>query len=145
MVPKALDIPAQAAEFIVARRVGRLATADPEAAPHVVPVCYAFDGRRIYSALDRKPKRVAQRQLKRVRNILANPRVALVIDDYAEDWSLLAYVLVEGEAHLLEDGEERDGAEAMLREKYPQYREALPEGCPIIGIIPDKVVTWGRV
>lgn len=125
--------------------MARLATADADGAPHVIPVCYAFDGRHIYSALDLKPKRVASRRLKRVRNILANPRVALVIDDYSEDWGALAYVLVQGLAALLEEGEERDRAERLLREKYPQYDSLLEEGSAILKIVPQRATGWGRV
>ena len=137
-------IPEEAAAFVAARRVGRLATADAEGRPHVVPVCYAFDGRRIYTAVDRKPKSRPARGLKRVLNILANPNVALVVDDYSEDWSDLAYVLVRGSAEFLEDGEERAVAESLLRDKYPQYREMLAPGCAVIAITPTKTVAWGR-
>ena len=136
---------AAAAAFVAAGRVGRLATSDDLGRPHVVPVCYAFDGRRIYTAVDRKPKRRPARGLKRVLNILANPNVALVVDDYSEDWSELAYVLVHGSAELLEDGEERAAAETLLRDKYPQYRELLDPGCAVIAITPTKTVAWGRV
>ena len=125
--------------------MARLATADAKGTPHVIPICYAFDGRHIYSAIDLKPKRVAALQLKRVRNIATNPRVALVIDDYSEDWSALAYVLVQGEAQMLESGEERARAESMLREKYPQYAELLAEGCAVLKITPERITSWGCV
>ena len=131
--------------FIAGHRVGRLATADAGGTPHVIPVCYAFDGRRLYSALDLKPKRVEPRRLRRVRNILENPRVALVIDDYSEDWSELAYVLVLGVAEIVDGGSERDNAELLLRDKYPQYLDLLKEGSAIIRITPDRVASWGAV
>jgi PPOX class probable F420-dependent enzyme len=139
------EVSEQERRFIADHRVGRLATADASGRPHVVPVCYAYDGRRIYTALDRKPKRVSARGLKRVRNVLANPNVALIIDHYSEDWSRLAYVLVQGSAVLLEDGEERAAAERLLRDKYPQYHGLLEEGSIVIRITPEKVVSWGRV
>ncbi len=131
--------------FIGRHRVGRLATADASGTPHVVPVCYAFDGEHIYSALDLKPKRVAARRLKRVRNVLENPRVALVIDEYSEDWDRLAYVLVQGTAALLEGGEEQRHAVALLRQKYPQYAGLLEQDALVLKLTPQKVVTWGRV
>ena len=137
-------MPDEAAAFVAARRVGRRAAADERGRPHVVPVCYAFDGHRIYTAVDRKPKRRPARGLKRVLNVLANPNVALVVDDYSEDWTELAYVLVHGSAELLEDGEERTAAETLLRDKYPQYRELLDPGCAVIAITPTKTVAWGR-
>ncbi len=70
--------------------------------PLVVPICYVFDDECIYSPLDEKPKVVATLHLQRVRNIAANPRAALVIDDYAEDWSQLSYVLITGVAEVIE-------------------------------------------
>ena len=138
-----MEVPAKAQVFISAHRVARLATADADGTPHVVPICYAYDGQHIYSALDLKPKRVAASRLRRVRNITANPRVALVIDDYSEDWSRLGYVLVQGTAAILERGEERRRAEAMLREKYPQYGRMLEEGSTVLRVTPEKVVSWG--
>lgn len=130
------------ATFIDFRRIARLATADAGGAPYVVPVCYAFDGRRIYSAIDMKPKRGGGRVLKRVRNILENPHVALVIDDYSEDWSELAYVMVRGVADIIESGEERQRAEDLLRQKYRQYETMLQPGCPVIRITPERVISW---
>ena len=132
----------EAAEFIRAHRVARLATADASGAPYAVPVCYAFDGERIYTAIDLKPKRVDGRALKRVRNILENPQVALVIDDYSENWSELAYVMVRGVADLVESGEERQLAEDLLRQKYRQYEIMLQPGCPVIRIAPERVISW---
>ena len=133
------------AQFIVSHRVARLATADAGGAPYAVPICYAFDGERIYTAIDLKPKTVGGSQLKRVRNILENRNVAIVIDDYSEDWSELAYVMIRGTAEIIEGGEERDCAEALLREKYAQYAEMLEPGCAVIRIIPKRVATWGAV
>ncbi len=108
-------------------------------------MCYAFDGARIYTALDLKPKRVEGRMLKRVRNILENPRVALVIDDYSETWIDLAYVLIHGVACIVDSGDEQRLGEGLLRSKYPQYRELLEPGATMISITPERVVSWGRV
>ena len=133
------------ASFIASRRVARLATADASGVPHAVPICYAFDGVSIFSAIDLKPKRVGAPQLRRVRNILGNPWVAVIIDDYSEDWSALAYVLVRGPAEMMAQGEERDRAADMLRDKYPQYRELLPQGAAVLKMTPDAVTGWGRL
>lgn len=130
-------------KFIDSRRVGRLATADALGSPHAIPICYAFDGVCVYSALDLKSKRVEGRQLKRVRNIIENPQVALVVDDYSEDWSQLAYVLIQGTAAILQDGEEQARAESILRDKYPQYEKLLEPGCTIIKIVPHRIISWG--
>src|SRR5262245_43398201 len=113
-------------QFINSHRVARLATADAKGRPAVVPICYAFDGKAFYSAIDQKPKRVDVMKLQRVRNIRVNSQVALVIDDYSENWSELIYVVVHGVAEIIDSGEsvsaERDAAVAALRLKYEQYR-----------------------
>ena len=136
---------ARLASFVSSRRVARLATADASGRPHVVPICYAFDGDSLYSAIDLKPKRVGPRQLKRVRNVLDNPQVAVIVDDYSEDWSALGYVLIRGAAEIMDEGQDRERAEDMLRDKYPQYRDLLPQGAVILKITPDSVTGWGRV
>ena len=139
-----MELESQVEAFLASHRVGHLATSDSRGEPHVIPVCYAYEAGAIYSALDLKPKRVRSRELKRVRNIRSNPRVALIVDDYSEDWDALAYVLVQGQAVVLESGAERQRAEALLREKYNQYEELLEPGCPALKITPERVVTWGR-
>ena len=132
--------------FIDAQRAGRLATASADGPPHVVPVCYARDGASFYVALDAKPKRVAPTQLRRVRNILENPLVALVIDRYSDDWSELAYLLIRGAAALLPAGDaEHAHAIGLLRVRYPQYRAMPIEQQPAIVIRAASVVAWGAV
>jgi coenzyme F420-0:L-glutamate ligase/coenzyme F420-1:gamma-L-glutamate ligase len=132
--------------FLNAQRVGRLATADMAGRPHVIPVCYACDGAAVYIALDTKPKRVAPQRLKRVRNLLENPQVALVVDRYSDDWSELAYVLVRGTARLLppEDAMHQH-AVTLLRQRYVQYRAMPLHEQPVIMIEPQSVVVWGNV
>ena len=122
--------------------VGHLATADANGRPHVIPVCFVYNGQYIYSVLDAKPKRGSLTGLRRVRNILANPRVSLVIDHYDEDWTRLWYLLVQGRADLVEDGPEPPAAIARLRDKYPQYREMPLDGNPVIRITPERVTGW---
>jgi len=115
-------LPAFAAELLRESRVARLGTADRAGQPLVVPVCYVFDGRACFSAIDAKPKRVPARELRRVRNIAENPRVSLVVDRYDEEWSRLCWVIVQGRAEILTEGPERAGAVDLLRAKYAQYR-----------------------
>lgn len=125
-------------------RLGHLATADAGGEPSLVPVCYAYDGRAIYTAIDHKPKRREGAQLKRVRNILQNPRVAFLVDHYDEDWSQLYYVLVRGRAALVSDPQERQYALGLLEEKYVQYREAkLAQGEGLVlRITLEQVRLW---
>jgi PPOX class probable F420-dependent enzyme len=129
--------------FTAAGRVARLATVDEAGVPHLVPVVYATDGRAYYSPIDAKPKRTPPERLKRVRNIRANPRVALLIDRYDEDWTRLRYVLVRGRAELLRGGEEWRAARALLEAKYPQYgaMPLAPDGL-LIKIVPERVAAW---
>lgn len=108
----------------------------------MIPVCYAYDGEAIYSVLDAKPKSTALLQLRRVRNILANPQVSIVADHYEDDWSRLRYVLVSGEASMLQDGEEWTQAIVLLREKYPQYQEMDLDESPVIKITPSRFSPW---
>ncbi|MEK6320153.1 MAG: TIGR03668 family PPOX class F420-dependent oxidoreductase [Acidobacteriota bacterium] len=141
-----LDIDESTQEFIRRHRVARLATSDTGGQPAVVPICYAFDGERFYVALDEKPKSVADHELKRVRNIRANPRVAIVIDDYSEDWNKLIYVLVSGTGEILspaEDASEHARAVELLREKYPQYRSMAIDERPMIKVTPARFKRWG--
>ena len=132
------------AAFINGRRVARLATADGQGAPHLIPICFAYDGEHFYSVLDRKPKRTSVTKLKRVRNILSNPNVALVLDHYQEDWSGLWYLLVTGTAQLIHDGDEHRRSIGLLKEKYPQYRNMGIEQSPVIKITPSKLTSWGQ-
>ncbi|PYM90979.1 MAG: TIGR03668 family PPOX class F420-dependent oxidoreductase [Candidatus Rokuibacteriota bacterium] len=135
---------AAAAELLRESRVARLGTADREGQPLVVPVCYVFDGRACFSAIDAKPKRVAPRALRRVRNIADNPRVSLVVDRYDEDWSQLCWVIVQGRADILGEGPERALAVDLLRAKYPQYRAmGLDRDTAIvIRISPERTTFW---
>ena len=132
--------------FLVRRRVARLATADADGEPHAIPVCFAYTPGAVYIALDEKPKDVPPTRLKRVRNILENPRVALVADRYSEDWSLLAFVMVRGTAGLIEpDTKEHGAAVRLLRGKYHQYETMRIEENPVIALGPEKVASWGAL
>tara|TARA_B100001179_G_scaffold72645_1_gene50850 strand:+ start:4677 stop:5111 length:435 start_codon:yes stop_codon:yes gene_type:complete len=128
--------------FLRSARTGHLATADAKGRPQVVPVCFVFDGQAIYSVLDAKPKTTPLRQLRRVKNILANPRVSLVVDHYEENWDKLQYILVSGDAELLESDEKWAVAIAMLREKYPQYQAMDLDQSPVIKITPVRYSPW---
>ena len=141
-----IQIEERVSEFIRAHRVARLATADAAGRPAVIPICYVFNGDWFYSVIDQKPKRVDLMQLRRLRNIRVNPNVALVIDDYSENWSELVYVLVHGVATIIDTDEsaevERAAAIAALRSKYEQYRSMAIDGNPLIKIVPNQVRFW---
>jgi PPOX class probable F420-dependent enzyme len=104
-----------------------------------------FDGRRVYSPIDEKPKTISPLRLKRARNIAANPRVAVIIDRYDEDWQRLAYVLISGKARLLHRGTNHRKAVSLLRKKYRQYRNMALDKRPVIVIAPTHVSSWGKI
>ena len=110
---------------IARARVGHLATSDGTT-PSVVPVCFVLLGETVYQAIDAKPKSITPTRLRRVRNIRANPRAALLVDEYVEDWRRLWYVLLRGRARIVERGLEHQRAIVALRKKYPQYRTTVP-------------------
>jgi PPOX class probable F420-dependent enzyme len=112
-------------------RVARLATADADGRPHLVPVVFALDGDTLYTAVD-DVKRKTTTRLRRLRNIAANPQVALLADHYEDDWNALWWVRADGTARLVDPGEpEAARARALLAERYPEYRDAPPPGVAI--------------
>jgi PPOX class probable F420-dependent enzyme len=117
-------------------RVGRIATVTPEGRPHVVPFVFVLDGDTLYSSVDAKPKRSPE--LKRLRNIRANPAVEVVVDEYGEPWPGLWWVRMQGRGEVLEDGPERDRGLALLVEKYPDYRDAEPQGA----VVAVRIERW---
>jgi PPOX class probable F420-dependent enzyme len=127
-------------------RVARLATVSPEGAPHVIPVCFVFDGSVLYSAIDRKPKRAPLRKLARLTNIETNPQVALILDEYDDDWERLWYVLVRGKAELLTAEVEHELAVTRLKAKYAQYSAGMLDvDAPVLRITPERITSWGNL
>jgi PPOX class probable F420-dependent enzyme len=121
-------------------RVARLATIRPDGRPHIVPIVFALDGDLLYSIVDAKPKRGPD--LVRLRNIAAEPRVSLLVDDYAEDWQALWWVRADGIATVVDSGPPRDVAIRLLHEKYRQYDEwATPFGGAVVVRI-DRWSFW---
>ncbi len=129
-------------EFLRKSRLAHLATSSKHGKPHVVPVCYVYDGVSIYSSIDEKPKRADPKRLRRVLNIIENPHVSMIVDQYAEDWNKLRYVMVQGSARIVHEGDEHRRAVSLLREKYPQYNAMKLEDRPIIKIEPVRVAVW---
>jgi PPOX class probable F420-dependent enzyme len=132
-------------KFLSDRRIAHLATADAQAAPHVVPVCFAVAQSTLYITIDEKPKRIPGTALKRLRNISENPTVAVVVDRYDEDWALLGWVMLRGRAEILPEGTEHDDAQALLRQRYRQL-EAMQIGkLPVIAIRIEHSASWGNL
>jgi PPOX class probable F420-dependent enzyme len=115
--------------------------------PHVVPVCFAVvDPCTLVFAIDDKPK-AAGRPLKRLRNLEENPRFALVVDVWDEDWSGLGYVLVSGRGSVVTDRARRSSAIGALRARYPQYVAMGLDAHrhPVVELAIERVHRWGRL
>lgn len=130
--------------FLHRSRVAHLATADRLSVPHLVPVCFCVDGLSVYITVDEKPKRT-DIPLKRVRNILENPAVAVTVDRWDEDWTRLGWIMLRGKADILTDGEEHDMAQERLRLRYPQYRPMDLAPLPVIAVRIQRVLSWGAL
>lgn len=126
---------ARARELFASSAAARLATADRDGRPHLVPITFAVIGDVVVTAVDHKPK--STRSLKRLRNIAENPRVTLLVDHYEDDWSRLWWVRADGEAEV---GRAVDapGSVAALTAKYEQYRSHPPDG----DLITIRVLRW---
>jgi PPOX class probable F420-dependent enzyme len=138
-------------ELLGEARRAVLATTASDNRARLVPVTFAISitGQSklpvLYSALDDKPKSVADsRDLARVRDIVARPRVTLLVDRWSEDWTQLAWLRLEGAASLVDadDTPEHDTAVNLLRAKYPQYARHRLEDAPVIKIEVDRVTGW---
>jgi PPOX class probable F420-dependent enzyme len=131
---------AEARELLASARVARLATCDRGGAPHLVPITFAVEEDTILTAVDHKPKRTIH--LRRLANIEANPRVAVLADRYEEDWSKLWWARADGLARILQPGAEgHANAVAQLAARYTQYAERRPEG-PAIEISVSRWSGW---
>src|SRR5436190_7310162 len=111
------ELPDWASELLADARVARLGLLDDEGAPRVLPVTFALAGDALCSAVDHKPKRSPE--LARLRWLRRDPRAALTVDRYADDWDELAWVQVLGEVRV---ADRADQALAALRDKYARYR-----------------------
>ena len=119
--------------------MARLATIDPDGRAHLVPNVFAIDGDTLYSAVDRKPKR--SRTLRRIEKARARPDVTILVDHYEDDWRRLWWIRLRGRARVLDEGDERERALALLAEKYPQYRDERPDG-PVLAVDVTEVRAW---
>ena len=139
-------VPPAVEEFIERARVARLATIDSEFKPHLVPVVFVFNGNHFFIPVDEKRKTAKPEKLKRIRNIQDNPNVTLLIDEYSEDWTKLAFVMIQGKASVATNEEgniQVREAYKKLMTKYLQYQKvSVGEMCIII--TPKKVASWSN-
>jgi PPOX class probable F420-dependent enzyme len=133
--------PEQARGRFASARVGRLATADGEGVPRVVPIVFAVDGDVVYSAVDAKPKRTTA--LRRLADVRANPRASILVDHYDDaDWNALWWVRADGTARVLDpaDAEARH-AVTLLADRYQQHAQMPPAG-PVLAVDVRRWSGW---
>jgi len=125
--------------LVLAARVARLATIDPDGRAHLVPIVFVLDGETLYTAVDAKPKR--SRRLRRIENARVRPDVTVLVDHYADDWDGLWWVRLRGRARVLDSGQEAAQALRLLAEKYEQYRRERP-GLPVLAVDVRDWLGW---
>jgi PPOX class probable F420-dependent enzyme len=131
--------------LVAAAPVARLATLRPDGTPRLVPITFVLLDGLICSAVDEvKPKTTTR--LARLADIERDPRVGIVVDHYADDWSELWWVRVDGTAAAYESGaheggELRDRALGALAAKYPAYAATPPTG-PLLVVTPTRWAGW---
>jgi len=119
--------------------VARLATVDADGRPHIVPICFALDEQTLYFAVDSKPKQTTN--LKRLRNIAANPAISVLVDHYEADWDKLWWVRLDGVARVVTDDGEVKKALRLLAARYSQYRATTPAG-PVVAVAVAGMTGW---
>lgn len=119
--------------------MGRLATLSPGGRPHIVPCCFVLDDQTAYSAVDAKPKSTLA--LRRLENVKGNASCSLLVDHYTEAWTELWWVRLDGSGRVIEKGDERERALALLKAKYEQYRETTPPG-PVLALDIESWRMW---
>lgn len=136
-------------DLLAGARRAVLATIAPNGRPRLVPICFVLDDTRpvLYTPLDDKPKRIDEPlRLARVRDLLADPRVSVLVDRWDEDWARLAWLRCDGTATLLEPNVLDHGAAAVaLRAKYPQYAPHRLEARPLIRVVLVRATSWGTL
>ena len=119
--------------------VARLSTVRPDGGPHVVPMVLALVEDTVYSAVDAKPKR--SRDLQRLVNIRADPRCALLVDHYEDDWSRLWWVRADGRGEVVDGPSGAHPGIRALVQRFPQYRDDPPAG-PLLVVSVERWSGW---
>ena len=125
-------------QMIERERVCRVATVSADGKAHLVPVCHALADGKIYFG--------SGNDARKVRNLEANPSCAVTVDLYAEDWTYLKGVMIQGQATIIPGGPRFRKARSLLYRKYPQYESdaALDEkDSVIVEVVPTAVFSWG--
>jgi len=126
------------AQLIERERVCHVATVNEEGMPHLVPVCAVVADGRIYFG--------SGNDARKVKNLETNPRVAVTVDLYSDDWAHIKGVMVQGTATLIARGPRFRKLRALLYRKYPQYATdaAIEESdSVVVEVTPTAVFSWG--
>jgi PPOX class probable F420-dependent enzyme len=137
---KLAELPRWADELLRAESVAHLGIVDEGGHPRVLPVTFAVAEGRIWSAVDEKPKRPGTRELARLRYLRRDPRAALTVDHYSDDWEELAWVQVLGRVKVVEAADGGVGLASLL-DKYEPYRQSPPPG-PLLALEPTRCLSW---
>lgn len=109
-------LPEAVREFIARAPVCRIATVGPGGEPSLTPVCPVFDGEAtVY--IDVSSRGITASGLGR------NERIAVLFDEYYDDWSKLKSVLLRCRAEPAQ-GDEKARAWELIRAKFPQSKDA---------------------
>lgn len=131
-------------EFLAQARLARMATCDPRTLqPHVVPVWYSWDGKHLWIS--------SFRSTRKIREIEANPRLSVVIDEGDGDAPTRG-VILEGSAELVRDPKLVQPGALVIYTRYlgedgvldaePQSWLNDPDNL-LIKLKPHKVIVWG--
>jgi PPOX class probable F420-dependent enzyme len=124
---------------VAASPVARLATLRADGTPRLVPVTFVLLDGMLWSAVDDvKPK--SGRRLARLDDVDRDPRAALLVDHYEDDWDRLWWVRVDGTAEIRDAPACRPALDALAA-KYPCYRDAPPPG-PVLVLTPERWAGW---
>lgn len=128
--------PDRAWALLISQPVAVLATLEPDGSAHLVPFTFAPLGRDLVWAVDAKPKR--SRALRRLHNIVRDPRVTVLAHHYEDDWAELWWVRAAGRASISDDAPQ--GARTALIERYPVYQGQTLSPWVIIHV--ERLTGW---
>jgi PPOX class probable F420-dependent enzyme len=131
------DLPDWGRALLDSARVAHLGLLDEQGYPRVQPITFVAHEGALWSAIDDKPKR---RTPKRIQRLQTDPRAAITVDRYDDDWARLAWVQAVGRVAVIAiEGHER--IIDQLTNRYPAYRDMSPKG-PLLRLSPELVIWW---
>lgn len=131
------ELPDWATELLDTTPVAHLGLLDEQGYPRVQPITFVRVDDELWTAIDDKPKSRTPARIRRLEN---DPRAAITVDVYDDDWSRLAWVQAIGTMAVLAiDG--YDEIIERLKDRYPIYRGMSPNG-PLLCLRPETVVWW---